>query len=198
MAIDGFNEILNIVYIAKKLHDMGKYELVAESFYDSIEYDVYYKNMYSLISNIFEHHSCRYNEERGYEIHVLSDPVIVDFYVLAGKYGKRNDIPEKENPYLIEAEQEVYDNLYGPCCLSWKLIGHTEPKKPFHSKLALFISYECRCTDIGWLAYKLVEIYEWFVDKCDDLKAIEEKYKPIPGQMVLTGYKRMYKGAIVA
>ena len=45
MVIDGFDEILNTVYMAKMLYDMGKYETVAESFFDVPAYDVYYENM---------------------------------------------------------------------------------------------------------------------------------------------------------
>ena len=56
MAVDGFNEILNTVYIAKKLHGMGKYELVTDSFFDSLDYDVYFENMCTLIPNLFEYH----------------------------------------------------------------------------------------------------------------------------------------------
>ena len=172
MAVDGFNEIFNVVYIAKKLYDMGKYELVTESFFDSLDYDVYYENMYGLISNLYEYHHCRYYENRYLELHILSDPIIVDFYVLAGKYGKHNGISSTNNPYIIAAEQETHNNLNISHCLDWKLMGYTEPKRPFHSRLGLFISQECGCLDLGCLAYRLVELYEWFADKCAELSNI--------------------------
>jgi hypothetical protein len=172
MAIDGFNELFNVVYIAKKLFDMGKYELVTESFYDLLDYDMYYENMYSLIGNLFEHGYCRYYENHGFELHILSDKVIVDFFILAGKYGKRNNIPDEDNPYIKEAEQETCDNLNFNHCLDWRLMGHTEPKRPFHSRLGLFISYDCGCLDLSYLVYRLIEIYEWFADKCAELNDI--------------------------
>ena len=151
---------------------MGKYELVTESFYDLLDYDMYYENMYSLVGNLFEHGYCRYYENRGFELHILSDKVIVDYFILAGKYGKRNNIPDSENPYIIAAEQETCENLNFNHCLDWRLMGHTEPKRPFHSRLGLFISQDCGCLDLGFLADRLIEIYEWFADKCAELNDI--------------------------
>ena len=71
MAIDGFDEILNTIYIAKKLHDMGKYEAVKGSFYDVLEYDVYYENMLVLIENIFAYYDCTYYERHNVEVYIL-------------------------------------------------------------------------------------------------------------------------------
>ncbi len=95
MDIDGFDEILNTLYIAKRLYDMGRYEVAEGNFYDTVDFDVYYENMYGLIGNIFESYDCQYYERHGMEIHVLSDPVIVDFCVLAGEYGKKHKSPMK-------------------------------------------------------------------------------------------------------
>ena len=172
MAVDGFDELFNIVYIAKKLFDMRKYELVKSSFSDLLDLDMYYENMYSLIPNLFEHHDCNYYENRGVELHILSDPVIVDFYVLAGKYGKRNNISDADNPYIKAAEEETRDNLNISHELDWMLMGHTEPKRPFHSRLGLFISYECGCLDLGVLADRLIDLYEWFANQCVELSNI--------------------------
>ena len=169
MPIDGFDEIFNVVYIAKKLHDMGRYELVTESFFETIVLDVYYENMYGLIENLFGYHDNRYYEYRGVDVYTLSDPVIVDFYVLAGLYGKLNNITDEDNAYIKEADEEVRANLNICHCLDWMLMGHTEPRRPFHSRLGLFISYDCGCLDIGVLAHRLIEIYEWFSDKCVEL-----------------------------
>ena len=51
---------------------------------------------------------------------------------------------------------------------------HTEPKRPFHSRLGLFL-YQEDYIDIGWLAYGLVELYEWFSDACTRLRDILQK-----------------------
>lgn len=83
MAIEEFDEIFNTVYIAKKLFDMGRYDLVTQNFYDILCYDAYYENMYGLIPELFAYCRCSYSERRGVEIYVLSALVIVDFYILA-------------------------------------------------------------------------------------------------------------------
>lgn len=171
MEIDGFEEILNTVYIAKKLYDMGKYDLVTRNFYDVLCLDTYYENMYGLISNLFAYYDSRYFEFRGIELHVLSDPVIVDFYTLAGEYGRKHKISDEMNPYIGEAEEQVRRQLNFSYCLDWKLKGYTEPKRPFHSRLALFI-YQDDWVDLGCLAYGLIEIYEWFSDACVRLRDI--------------------------
>ena len=169
MAFEGAYEIFNTVYIAKKLFDMGKYDLVKSSVSDTLAYDFYYENMFGLIENIFEHHECRYYENCCTEVHVVSDKVIVDFYRLAGRYGRRNGVSEADNLYIKAARQEVRNNLDISHCLDWKLMGYAEPKRKFHSRLGLFISHECDCLDLGVLAFRLIEIHEWFADMCVEL-----------------------------
>jgi len=168
MAIECPTEIFNIVYIAKKLYDMGKYELMKESFFDSLDYDVYYENMYGLIENLFEYHNCRYYEHKALEVHVLSDPVIVDFYKLAGEYGRINKIANAANPFIQEAERQIHRRLNFSYCLDWMTMVHTEPKRQYHSRLGLLISQE-DWVDLGCLAYGLIEIYEWFKSQCVEL-----------------------------
>ena len=172
MVIDGFDEILNTLYIAKRLYDMGRYEVAETNFFDTVDYDVYYENMYGLIENIFESYYCQYYERHGMEIHVLSDPVIVDFCLLAGEYGKAHKIPDGQNPYIQEARQEIGRHLNFSYCLDWRFMVHTEPKRPFHSRIGIFI-YQDDYVDLGWLAYGLVEIYEWFSDACMRLRDSE-------------------------
>ncbi len=169
MTVDGFNEIFNTVYIAKKLFDLGKYDLVKSNFFDEVDYDSYYENMYGLIPNLFEHHSLRYYEHRDFELHILSDPVIVDFYKLAGQYGKRNNISDTSNSYIKEAEQIIRRELNFSYCLDWKLEGHTEPQRPYHSRIGLLI-YHDDYVDLACLVDGLIEIYEWFSDTCTRLR----------------------------
>ena len=188
MVIDGFDEILNTLYIAKRLYDMGRYEVAEANFFDTVDYDVYYENMYGLIENIFENCYGQYYEKHGMEIHVLSDPVIVDFCVLAGEYGKAHKIPDEQNPYIQEARQEIGRHLNFSYCLDWRFMVHTEPKRPFHSRIGIFI-YQDDYVDLGWLAYGLVEIYEWFSDACMQLRDILQKKKAdvvkLPGEEVM-------------
>ena len=37
MVIDGFDEILNTLYIAKRLYDMGRYEVAEANFFDTVD-----------------------------------------------------------------------------------------------------------------------------------------------------------------
>ena len=56
MAIDRFDEILNTICIAKKLYDIGKYEIVEKSFCDVLDPDTYYENIYELMYYLFEYY----------------------------------------------------------------------------------------------------------------------------------------------
>ncbi len=177
MAIDAFSSLTNMLYIAKRLYDMGKYELVEQNFFDVLDYDVYYENMYGLIGEIFEYHHCNYSESRYNELHVFSDPVVVDFYTLAGEYGRRNNIPDPLNPYIMEAERQARCHFNFSYCLDWMLKGYTKPKRKFHSRLGLLI-YQDDYVDLGQLAYGLVELYSWFAEQCAALKKLLAENKP--------------------
>ena len=185
MAIDGFVEIFNTIYIAKKLYDMEKYDLVTRNFYDVPCIDAYYENMYALIPDLFEYCYGRYFEYRGIELLVLSDPVIVDFYTLAGGYGRKQNISDDANPYISEAEEQVRKWLNFSYCLDWRLKGYTEPKRSFHSRLTLFI-YQDDWVDMGCITYGLIEIYQWFSDACARLRDVLHKSKPaVTGERVI-------------
>ena len=171
MEVDGYYEILHMFNIAKKLYDMGKYDLITKCFSDVPDYDDYYHGMYSLIEEFFEYSKDSYNEYRNFELNVLSCAEIVDFYILAGEYGKLSNIPNNNNPYIQEARKKVSDSLNISHCVDWVLMGHTEPKRPFHSRIAVIISHDCGCADIGVIAYRLIEIYEWYKQQCEELNA---------------------------
>jgi len=177
VGIDGFDEIMNMISIAKMLNDMGRYHLVTDSFVDDIDYDNYYEGMYVLIGNIFDYSSCNYYEHRNFELHVLSDAVIVNFYLLAGEYGKLHKIPNGNNPYIESALKEVRNQLNISHCMDWHLAGHTEPKRPFHSRLGIVISHDCGCCDIGVIAYRLLQLLDWFENECCELKAHVAAFK---------------------
>lgn len=171
MAIEGFEEIFNTVYIAKKLYDIGKYDLVKGCFYDTIEYDTYYENMFYLLENLFEHQYGHFSDRRAIELRVMSDPVIVDFYQLAGEYGKRHHVADENNFYIKEAEKMINDNLNCTYSVECKMMWYTDQKRKSHTRLGLFI-YQDDWVDLGGLAYALIEVYEWFSDKCADLRKL--------------------------
>ena len=106
------------------------------------------------------------------EMFVVSDRVVEDFYVLSGEYGRRHKTADENNPYIREAQAQVRRHLGFSYCLDWQLMGHTEPKRPFHSRLAVFISMDDWGVDQGCLAFGLIEIYEWFADACNQLQGL--------------------------
>jgi hypothetical protein len=178
-----FNEIVDMVYVAKRLFDIGKYKLVQESFSDVLDYDNYYCGMYELVNNLFEYSTCNFYEQRNFELHVLSCPAMVDFYVLAGEYGKLHGIPDSENSYIINASDEVDRQLNISHCLDWKLMAHTKPARPFHSRIGIFISHDCGCCDIGTVTHRLINIYEWYEDYCVALRTKISKLKQLPARL---------------
>lgn len=171
MAIEGFEEIFNTVYIAKKLYDIGKYDLVKVCFYDTIEYDTYYENMFCLLENLFEYQYSHFSDRRAIELRVMSDHVFVDFYLLAGEYGKRHHVADENNFYIKEAEKMINDNLNCTYSVECKMMWYTDPKRKSRTRLGVFI-YQDDWVDLGGLAYALIEVYEWFSDKCTDLRKL--------------------------
>lgn len=171
MAIEGFDEILNTVCIAKKLYDLGKYDLVKNSFYDVIESDTYYENMFYMLENLFESQYIQFSDRRAVELRVMSDPVFKDFYRLAGEYGKRNNIADENNSYIKEAEKVINENLNCTYLVECKMMWYTDPNRNRRTRLGVFI-YQDDWVDFGGLVYALLEVYEWFFNKCDDLKKL--------------------------
>jgi len=117
MVIEGFDEICSTVFIARKLFAMGKYELVEKCFFDTVDFDAYYEDMYLLMENLFGWYDSWYYGRQNMEMYVMSDSVIADFYVLAGKFGRNYNIQEENNPYLKEAQKQVQKRLNFSYCL---------------------------------------------------------------------------------
>lgn len=170
MVIEGFDEICNTVSIAKKLFDMGKYELVETCFFDVVDFDTYFEDMYLLMEKLFGWYNSWYYGRQNVEVYVMSDPVLADFYILSGEYGRRHQIADENNAYILEAQNQVDSCLNLSYCIDWKLMGHTHPKRPFQSRLAVFLYPEDWGVDLGCLVYALIEIYEWFSDACIRLR----------------------------
>ncbi|MBD5114611.1 MAG: hypothetical protein HDT46_05315 [Ruminococcaceae bacterium] len=171
MAIEGFEEIFNTIYIAKKLYDIGKYDLVKGCFYDTIECDTYYENMFYLLENLFEHQYCHFSDRRAIELRVISDQVIANFYLLAGEHGERHNIADENNFYIKEAEKIINDNLNYTYSVECKIMWYTDPKRKHRTRLGMFI-YQDDWFDYGGLVYALIEVYEWFSNRCADLRKL--------------------------
>ncbi|MCM1060830.1 MAG: hypothetical protein NC452_11115 [Eubacterium sp.] len=171
MAIEGFDEIYNTVCIAKKLFDLEKYDLVKDSFYDTIDSDTYYENMFNLLENMFENQYIQFSDRRAIELRIMYDPVFTDFYQLAGEYGKRHHIADENNSYIKEAEKVINYNLNYTYSVECKMKWYTDPKRKHRTRLGVFI-YQDDWVDFAGLVYALLEVYEWFSYKCNDLKKL--------------------------
>jgi len=180
MEIDGFNEFLNLLCITKKVHDIKRYDLLENSFYDRWDYDDYYQTMYNLFENLFGYWSLDYYERGNFELQIFSDAVIENFYIMAGEYGTLCGITEEDNPYIKQALDMIKDELYIGHCMSWTLKAYTKPLRKYHSRLGIFISHDCGCVELGVLAYRLIEIYEWFEQQCEELKNKLAALKTLP------------------
>lgn len=103
-----FDEWMNIVYLLKLLYeadhalfcaavDLSALHLDPE---DSYYYDGFYEFAFEICNNLFLYTEGDYYESRGLSITVYSDPMVEDYFELAGRYGEMRGIPEEENPFL--------------------------------------------------------------------------------------------------
>jgi len=159
------------------LNDIGKFQLVEYmkscTITDNgeIDYDISYEAAQTVIDCLFEYCDVKYYENKGLDLIVLSDQVVVSFYLLAGAYGKRSGIGDDANPYILDAEHEAKKWLDFSYSLSWNLVGHTEPRRPFHSRLALCTYYD-EGVDIIGLAIGVTAMYRFFSQKCTELREL--------------------------
>ena len=174
MEIEGFRDIINTIYIAKELYDMNRLEMVKTCFNDVLDYENYFEDMYSVISEVFEYFKCSFYEIKNMEMQIFSGPVIVDFYTLAGEYGKRHGISDDSNPVINEAHTKMRGLFDFSYSLDWKLCGHTKSKRPYHSRLAI-IMYCDDWIDYGMLAHRLIQAYRWFAEKRTELRTLLSK-----------------------
>ena len=178
--MDCLKYVIFLVYLVKQLNDIGKLELI-ESLLDSpiiydkeLDFDIYYDAVFTAIDNIFEYSTRRYYENNCFELTVLSDKVMVDYYILAGEFGKQRGISDKENPYIIDAMREAERHFKFSYDLSWLIYGYTEPKRPFHSRLAIII-YDGGDIDMIGVAIGVAAMYKFFQDKCSELRGLLSK-----------------------
>lgn len=172
--IEGFNEIIGIITLAKELHDIGRYAIVQEQFFDILSWDGYYENVLGVISSLFSGFYSDYDDNNEEERMIFSDDCISDYYEWAWEYGCSHNVRHDENPYVIEAENEVRKRLGFCYGVGWKLLGYTKTKRTAkQSKLIVYIC-TCSCDCHGHLAYGLIQLYKWFSDKVAEFKKPRE------------------------
>jgi hypothetical protein len=173
MVIDGFNSLVISLHLAKELHDMGRFEIVQESFHDKLCYDGHYQNIIESITAIFSDFDSEYFDESGVEIMTFRDDVISGYFVHAWEYGKLHNLHYSQNPYVVEAQAEARKWLSVSMCTNWKLLAYIRSKKSAQkSKLMVITDTCCGCNATDGIAYGLVKLYAWFTSKCAEFKAL--------------------------
>ena len=161
--LEGFESIISTLALAKALHDIGKFDIVEEHFFDVLCWDDYFHNVLAAISLIFDIHESGYDNEEDYDTEIMyfKDKVISDYFVHTWEYGKKHNLHYNENPYVSLAHKEVERRLYVSNCSSCRLSAHTRSKESAKkSRIFVYIDTNCGCNAYGNIAYGLIKLYD--------------------------------------
>jgi hypothetical protein len=169
--IDGFNDIISILVLAKELHDIDRSDIVREYFFDTLCCDSYFEDIIGILSAIFPVFYSNYDDDEGTDCMIFSGGNISRYYEMAWEYGRSHNVSHDKNPYVIAAEGEVRTRLNFCYSLGWNLLGYTKTKKTAkQSKLIVYTS-ACDCDCHDQLAYELIQLYKFFEDKCAEFES---------------------------
>jgi hypothetical protein len=172
--IEGFSETAGIITLAKRLHDIGRYDIVKNQFYDVLSYESWYENILGAISSVFSGFYSNYDDDGEAEVLIFTDDVISGYFTYAWEFGVKTNTPYDKNPYVKEAEDEAGNWLNVCYSMGWRLLGYTKTKKTARqSKLIVYID-TCECDCHFKLAYGLIQLYQWFKDKTVEFKDLRE------------------------
>ena len=182
LEIEGFSEVAGIITLAKELHDIGRYDIVEDYFYDTLSYDSWFENVFAVIASVFSGFYNSYDDDGESEILIFTDEIISDYFTYAWEFGARDKTPYDKNPYLIEARAEVNNRLSSCYSIGCKLLGYTKTKKKaIQSKLIVYVG-TCSCDCHTKLAYGLLQLYQWFREKNEEFRI---KSNILDGQITL-------------
>lgn len=174
MEIEGFGEVAGIITLAKELHDIGRFDIVKNQFFDTLCYDSWYENMWGVITSVFSGFYNNYDDGDETDCMIFEDDVISDYFTYAWEFGIKTNTPHDKNPYVKEAESEVRQQLSYCYSMGWKLLGYTKTKRTARqSKLIVYVG-ACECDCHTKLAYGLVQLYKWFSDKVAEFEKLKE------------------------
>jgi len=164
--IEGFDSIINILTLAKELHDIDRFDIVQEHFFNTLAYDSYYENIFGALQSIFSGFYSTYDDDDEVECMIFTDDCISRYYEIAWEYGRNHNVRHDENPYVIEAKNEAQRWLTGCFSTAWRLLGYTKTRKTAkQSKLIVYVG-NCTCDCHGNLALGLIQLYQFFTEKC--------------------------------
>lgn len=174
MEIEGFNDIIGIITLAKELHDINRFDIVKDQFCETLCCDSWIEDMYGTVSSVFTGFYSNYDDGNESEIMIFTDDIISDYFTYAWVFGKKTGTPYDKNPFVSEAVQAVRRWFSFCYAMDWKLLGYTKTKKTARqSKLILYVG-TCDCDCHNHLAYNLVQLYKWFADKVAEFKKPKE------------------------
>jgi len=169
MEIEDFGEVISTIAVAKALYDIGRRDILQTQFFDVLDYDAYYENMLGTISSVFLGFYNDYSDDDETELMIFTDDIIGQYFSLAYEYGRVHKIPHAENPFVVDAENEVQKWFDFSYSLGWKLLGYTKSKSAVpKSKLVIRTAAMDFC-EYDHLAYGLIKLYQFFADKCAEV-----------------------------
>ena len=176
MEMEYFDHYVGMLTLAKTLHDMDRFDIVEKHFQGIMCFDFYYENVLGVISSIFSDYNGDYRDGSDTEIMEFGDAVISEYFVYAWEFGKQQNIPFNDNPYVAQAREEVRTWLDLGCCADSKLLAYVRTKKSAQqSKLLIRIGIGCgNCSMHENVAYGLIKLFIWFAGKCDEFKKLKE------------------------
>ena len=191
MEIEGFEAITDIVFLAKRLHDIGRHDIIRH-FPNELCWDNNFEAALTTLSMIFSDWHSNFDDDEQVETMVFEDELISDYFVRAWEYGQShkqqyNNRPNgqqpknlkaqkkrhyyDQNPYVVNARAEVAGLLSFSNCVDWKLLGHTKTKELAKKSKLIVHMYSCSCCCHDVMANRLIHIYSWFKDRQDEFLA---------------------------
>lgn len=171
--VEGFEDILASLLMAKELHDINRHDVVKSHFFNMLSLDEHYENIIGVISSVFSDHfsSC---DDDYVDVMLFRDDVISDYFLHAHEQVKLQNLDFDKNPYALEAWGEVRRWLEVSHCTGYKLLAYTKTKRAARkSKLIVIRDTSCGCNAYEHIAYGLIKVYSWFAKKCAEFKALE-------------------------
>ena len=172
--IEGFGNILSQIMLAKELHDIDRYDIVEQNFFDTLSWESYYENILGVMSAVFSGYYSNYDDYEDMETMIFEDNSISNYFVYAWKQGKLQNLPYDQNPYLAQAQSAVERWLNVSNCVGWRLLGYTRTKKKARASKLLVQHYTgCGCNALEHIAYGLIQLYAWFDAKNAEFDAMK-------------------------
>lgn len=183
--LDGFDQILEVVYVLKTLTDMGREDLIESNLADACytgHYDRYFQAAYfaciEALCSLTKSTWCHYSEKTELEVFYFSHPDMMEYYHLCREYGRKKGVKLSDNPYMKEARQYVRSRLEKGCyscyyhlhtginhdCASG-IAFYTYPE--FEGYMALLVEMNCV---LSFYSEKLCELKREMNSQNDTLK----------------------------